>query len=167
MTKTEELRRLLKAFRRIAHTLDVQSRRISASAGLTLPQLVVLSCVRDLGEVTSREISHEADISPATVVGILDNLAAKGLIERYRSTRDRRVVHTRLTEYGVRALANAPSPLGEAFEAAYFQFDRKRRSELLAAFEEVLSLTPASTMTAGEDRYVGAAQSASTKPSRQ
>jgi len=152
MTKTEELRRLLKAFRGIAHTLDVQSRRINASAGLTLPQLVVLSCVRDLGEVTSREISKEADISPATVVGILDNLAAKGLIERYRSTRDRRVVHTRLTEGGVQALEDAPSPLGEAFEGAYFRLDRKRRNELLAAFEQVLSLTPVSAMSNAEER---------------
>jgi DNA-binding MarR family transcriptional regulator len=142
MTKTEELRRLLKAFRRIAHTLDVESRRINASAGLTLPQLVVLGCVRDLGEVTSREISKEADISPATVVGILDNLAAKGLIERYRSTRDRRVVHTRLTEGGVRALDQAPSLLGDTFETAYFKLDRKRRNELLDAIEQVQSLTP-------------------------
>lgn len=152
MTRTEELRRLLKAFRRIAHTLDVQSRRFNASAGLTLPQLVVLGCVRDLGEVTSREISKEADISPATVVGILDNLAAKGLIERYRSTRDRRVVHTRLTEAGVRALAQAPSPLGDAFEAAYFEIDGKRRRDIIDAFEEVLSLTPVAAPNSAEDR---------------
>ena len=152
MTRNEELRRLLKAFRRVAHTLDVHSCRISTSSGLTLPQLVVLSCVRDLGEVTSRAISQEADISPATVVGILDNLAAKGLIERYRSTRDRRVVHTRPTEAGVRALDQAPSPFGDAFEAAYFNLDRKRRGEIIDAFEEVLSLTPVATINNVEDR---------------
>lgn len=152
MTRTEELRRLLKAFRRIAQSLDVQSRRINASAGLTLPQLVVLSCVRDLGEVTGREISQEADISPATVVGILDNLATKGLIERYRSIRDRRVVHARLTPAGVQALEHAPSPLGDAFEAAYFKLDRKRRHELLDAFEHALSLTPSAADTDVETR---------------
>jgi DNA-binding MarR family transcriptional regulator len=152
MTKTEELRRLLKSFRRIAHTLDVQSRRINASAGLTLPQLVVLSCVRDLGEVTSREISEEADISPATVVGILDNLAAKGLIERYRSTRDRRVVHTRLTEAGVRALRQTPSPLGDTFEAAYFGLEKRRRDAIIDAFEQILSLAPIAAINNADDR---------------
>ena len=134
MSDSEELRQLLKAIRRITHALDVQSRRISRSVGLTLPQLVVLGCVRDLGEVTSRAISREADLTPATVVGILDKLEAKGLIERYRSTKDRRIVHTRLTESGAAALAQAPSPLGGEFEAAFFALDDLQRRQILSAF---------------------------------
>lgn len=129
------MRRLLKASRRIARALDIQSRRVSRSVGLTLPQLVVLGAIRDLGDGASRAISREADLSPATVVGILDKLEAKGLIERARSTKDRRIVHTRLTPAGAVALAAAPSPLGAEFEAAFFALDPEARSDILAAFD--------------------------------
>jgi len=140
MTERDDLRRLLKAIRRITHALDVQSRRINMSVGLTLPQLVVLGCVRDLGEVTSRAISAEADLAPATVVGILDKLEGKGLIERYRSTRDRRIVHTRLTAAGVAALADAPSPLGDAFLEAFRALPDRERRAVLNAFDRAAGL---------------------------
>ncbi|MCI4661516.1 MAG: MarR family transcriptional regulator [Neomegalonema sp.] len=137
----QEIYRLLKAFRRIAQALDIQSRRIQRAVGLTLPQLVVLTCVRDLGEVTSRAISREADLTPATVVGILDKLETKGLIERYRSTRDRRIVHTRLTEAGARALTRAPSPLGQDFEAGFLALDAQTRRQILDAFAQTAALS--------------------------
>lgn len=143
MVEHDELRRLLKSFRRISQALDIQSRRINRTVGLTLPQLVVLGCVRDLGEVTSRAISREADLTPATVVGILDNLEAKGLIIRYRSSKDRRIVHARLTENGAAALRAAPAPLGVDFECAFFALDAPRRRQILEAFTTVAGFASA------------------------
>src|SRR5690554_4985244 len=100
MSTPSDLEALFRSIRRIARAIEIQSRLIDREVGLTLPQLVVLLCVHRLGEVTSRAISREAELSPATVVGILDNLELKGLITRYRSGIDRRIVHTRLTEKG-------------------------------------------------------------------
>ncbi len=135
-----ELRSLQKALRRIIRAQDIHSRRIDRSVGLTLPQLVVLQCVRDLGEVTSRAISREASLSPPTVVGILDKLEAKGMIERYRSESDRRIVHTILTERGRQALDDAPSPIGVSFDHAFLTFPAGRRSEIVRSFETVAEL---------------------------
>lgn len=147
MSHKQEMRLLLKSFRRISHALDVQSRQINRAVGLTLPQLVVLGCVRDLGEVTSRAISREADLTPATVVGILDKLEAKGLIERYRSTRDRRIVHTRLTEAGLQALDAAPPPLGYAFEAAFQGLSTAEQRRMVDAFLQAASLAEPEAVT--------------------
>lgn len=135
-----QLRTLLKAIRKISRAVDLQSRRIDRIVGLTLPQLVVLGCVRDLGEVTSRAISEEAELSPATVVGILDKLESKGLVERYRSRVDRRIVHTRLTDKGVATLAVAPSPLGHTFEQAFLRLPEDARASTLGALQRVASL---------------------------
>lgn len=140
MTQEPQLRALLKAIRKISRAVDLQSRRIDRVVGLTLPQLVVLGCIRDLGEVTSRAISEEADLSPATVVGILDKLEAKGLVERYRSRIDRRIVHTRLTEKGVATLSAAPSPLGHVFEQAFLKLPDETRESTLGALRRVGSL---------------------------
>lgn len=140
MTQETQLRALLKAIRKISRAVDLQSRRIDRIVGLTLPQLVVLGCVRDLGEVTSRAISQEAELSAATVVGILDKLEAKGLVERYRSRIDRRIVHTRLTEKGVATLSAAPSPLGQPFEQAFLKLPHDTRQSILGGLERVASL---------------------------
>lgn len=145
MTDKLQLRALLKAIRKISRAVDLQSRRIDRSVGLTLPQLVVLGCVRDLGEVTSRAISEQAELSPATVVGILDKLEAKALVERYRSRIDRRIVHTRLTKKGIATLAAAPSPLGQAFEQAFLKLPARERDNTLAAIQRVASLSVVET----------------------
>ena len=140
MTPNAELRALFKSMRRIARAIEIHSRRLDRELELTLPQHVVLVCVRDLGEVTGRAISHEADVSPATVVGILDKLEGKGLIERYRSTRDRRIVHTRITRKGEEVLARAPAPLGARFEREFLGLDPETRRHVLAAFERVADM---------------------------
>lgn len=140
MTAEDDLKTLQKAMRRISRALDLHSRRIDRAVGLTLPQLVVLALVRDMGEVTGRSISAAADLSPPTVVGILDKLEAKGLIERYRSAGDRRIVHTRLTEAGRAALFRAPSPIGEDFARAFARLPATRRTEILGAFDTVANL---------------------------
>jgi DNA-binding MarR family transcriptional regulator len=126
----DELQAVLKSIRRITRAVDIHSRRTDREAGLTLPQLIVLRCVGSLGEVTSRLISDEADLSPATVVGILDKLEGKGLIERYRSKIDRRIVHTSLTDKGRIVLEMAPSPLGTHFERAFGNLPRSERKQI-------------------------------------
>ncbi|WP_343079109.1 MarR family transcriptional regulator [Ostreiculturibacter nitratireducens] len=133
MSQNLELFAFLKAVRRLSRALDMHSSRINRESGLTLPQLIVLTCIRDLGQVTSRAISIAADLSAPTVVGILDNLEAKGLIERYRSETDRRIVHTRLTDRGRHLLEEAPSPMGDAFEARFMALGEDQRRALLSA----------------------------------
>lgn len=140
MSPNAELRALFKSMRRIARAIEIHSRRLDRELDLTLPQHVVLTCVRDLGEVTSRAVSAEADVSPATVVGILDKLEAKGLIQRYRSTRDRRIVHTRITPKGQETLGRAPAPLGRRFEGEFLRLDNEVRAQTIAAFERVARL---------------------------
>ncbi|MGP0034139.1 MAG: MarR family winged helix-turn-helix transcriptional regulator [Solirubrobacteraceae bacterium] len=50
--------------------------------------------------MSARDLAYAADLSPASVTEMLDGLAAAGLVDRQRSDRDRRVVHTSLTDSG-------------------------------------------------------------------
>ncbi len=140
MQTDKNLKTVLKSIRRIARAVDMYSRQIDRAFGLTLPQLIVLRCVQELGEVTSRAVSAEADLSPPTVVGILDKLQGKGLIERYRSTRDRRVVHARLTATGVALLSRAPAPLGTGFAEAFQSLPPRTRQQTVAALSRIADL---------------------------
>lgn len=141
MTPNEEIRVVLKTIRRISRALDIHSRYLNRESGLTLPQLIVLRCVRDLGEPTGSAISREVDLSPPTVLGILDKLTAKGLIERFRPENNRRIVISRLTDKGRDTLKNTPSPLGDSFYRHYFDLDEAKRRDILATLDLVADLT--------------------------
>lgn len=126
-------RALEKAIRRIVRAHDLQSKALAKASGLTAAQLVIMKGVFELGEVTSAALSAYADISAATIVTVLDNLEERGLIQRYRSGSDRRVVHTRLTERGLATLTAAPPPLGELFLQRFSQLGEEQRRLVVEA----------------------------------
>ena len=136
----DETARIFKSVRRIVRAIDLRSREVSRISGLTIPQIVVLQGIDALGEVTMRSLADYADLSSATVVTILDKLENKTLVERYRSASDRRIVHARLTENGVRALASLPSLLREEFEAKFSSLDPESRRLLVDSVAKVAEM---------------------------
>lgn len=149
-----DVRAIEKAIRRIVRAHDLQSRALFRTCGLTAAQLAVMRGIEELGEVTSAALSAHAEISAATVVTVLDNLEQRGLIHRYRSGSDRRIVHTRLTERGEAMLAAAPPPLGEFFLRRFAERDAKQRARIVAAATELAGLLSrdGGTMPDGTDR---------------
>jgi DNA-binding MarR family transcriptional regulator len=137
----DDLRRVEKAIRRIVRANDLRSRALMKTVGLTAAQLVVLKGIERLGEVTTTALSAEADLSAATVITVLDNLEERGTIERYRSSSDRRVVHTRLTQKGRALLDSAPEPLSDAFAARFAALPEARRQAIIGAVSELADLT--------------------------
>lgn len=129
-----------KAVRRIVRAHDLQSRALARRCGLTAAQLVVMKGIVELGEVTSVALSVYADISPATVVTILDNLEERELIQRYRSGTDRRIVHTRLTAEGARLVAEAPEPMGDIFLENFSRLPLQEREDLAQAIVRLAEL---------------------------
>ena len=165
MRPDEENTILLKQIRRLARALDLQSRQIDRAMGLTLPQFVVLDALGEMGEVTGRALSARADISPPTMVGILDKLEAKGLIERYRSARDRRIVHARLTPRGEAALRQAPDPLGERLSRGFRALPADQRTRILDGLSQLGALAAAAlTEPAGDGNAENSGSAGSPPP---
>jgi DNA-binding MarR family transcriptional regulator len=135
-----DLQSLMKAIRVIAQAIDTRSKAMSRVSGLTIPQVVILQGVRDLGEVTTNGLSRHVDLSPGTVVSILDKLEERGFIERYRNAQDRRVVHTRMTASGAAILAQAPSLLPDEVVSAIKALGERDRRSLVGSFQSVASM---------------------------
>ena len=131
---------LEKAIRRIVRANDMQSRAMVKQCGLTSAQFVVCRGILELGEVTTTALSAYADLSAANVVTILDNLEERGIIERYRSTSDRRIVHTRMTASGRAIIARAPRPMGEVALARLKSLDANARRALVEGAIQIADL---------------------------
>lgn len=139
---------VLTALRRIIRATDLHSKQLAREVGLTTPQAVVLQAVRDLGEVTIGQLSRRVSLSQGTVTTILDRLEERGLVERYRSTADRRVVHSRLTRRGRVLLAKAPPLLHEKFTAAFARLSAARQDRIIATLDEVAAMMGAADLDA-------------------
>ena len=131
---------LVRSVRRIAQAVDLRSREMARLTGLTLPQLIVLQSIRALGEVSTTALSRAASMSAPTVVAVLDRLETAGMIERRRSTEDRRVVHAALTDRGRQALKDAPALLGADAMARWSALPDARRARLAQALAELAEL---------------------------
>ena len=94
----EELRRSL------AHMSGAERRLRGRDHGrpgeLTHAQLRAIAALGRNREMTIGEIAKNAELTPATVTVMIDQLEAANMVERERSTRDRRVCNVSLTATG-------------------------------------------------------------------
>jgi DNA-binding MarR family transcriptional regulator len=79
-------------------------RKETEQLGVTARQTTLLWLVKRSPGLSLAELAAEEGISPPALSGHVDRLEAAGLIERVRSTRDRRRVGLRLTDEGARLM---------------------------------------------------------------
>jgi DNA-binding MarR family transcriptional regulator len=148
LIETSQSDRVLISIRQIIRAVDIHSKRLARETGLSAPQLVVLRSIDELGEVTTRVLSLHVSLSQPTVTTILDRLETKGLVERYRSQKDRRVVHTKLTHSGKKTLKTAPPLLQEAFTDAFEALSNSRRNDIVSAVSDLAQMMRADDLDA-------------------
>lgn len=109
-------------------------------SGLTIPQIIALQAVRDLGEVTSGKLAAHMSLSQGTATTILDRLERRGLIERYRSATDRRIVHARLTSDGSKVLRTAPPLLQAQFTERFSTLSAAEQTDIVDTLRTVAQM---------------------------
>lgn len=140
---------LLRAIRRIIRAVDVQSKRVTRAAGLTIPQIVILQTLRERGAISTRGLAAEISLSAPTVTTVLDRLEGRGLVRRTRKLEDRRVVLTELTPQGRAVLSRAPPLMHDGFLAAYAGMAPQAQDNLVAALETLADLMDAAPLPPG------------------
>jgi DNA-binding MarR family transcriptional regulator len=87
--------------------------------GLSHHQVRALfSLAAEDGEMTAGCLAKHADLSPASMTAMLDQLEREGYVIRRRSEEDRRQVHVRLTERGREKMAEKRSAWIDKWQAA-------------------------------------------------
>jgi DNA-binding MarR family transcriptional regulator len=115
----------------------LRGRENRAHGELSDAQYGLLFNLVDHETLPTSELACMANLSPATATGMLDGLAAAGLVERTRSEADRRVVLTALTEHG-RALVNARhAQFAPRFAAALAEFSEDELRTAAAVFDRL------------------------------
>ncbi|PKR55792.1 MarR family winged helix-turn-helix transcriptional regulator [Thalassospira marina] len=147
---------VLVTLRQIIRATDLHSKRIMKVYGLTIPQIMVLRAIGELQNVTVKRISTHVSLSQATVTTILNRLEQRGLMERRRSTTDKRVVNTELTDTGRDIIANAPDLLHEEFIRQFEELPVWEKTQMLSSLQRVAAMMHAEKIDAAPLLDVGA-----------
>ena len=97
----------------LVHTLDVASKRMARTIGVTGPQRMALRVVGLHPDISAQRIALTLGMHPSTLTGVLARLEARKLIARTADENDRRRARFRLTAGG-RAIDRARKGTVEA-----------------------------------------------------
>jgi DNA-binding MarR family transcriptional regulator len=139
---------VLVALRRIIRATDLYSRKLGKKTGLTTPQLVIIQAVGDLKDPTVSDIAKAVSLSLATVTTILNRLERNGIVNRARSSVDRRRVIVTLTEEGQSLKSSAPKPLQDSFVDRFSRLESWEQHLIVASLERVAAMMDAEDLDA-------------------
>lgn len=131
---------VLYSLRRIARAVDLQSRQLVRSHGLTGPQIYLLKVLNDLGETTVGRLAEYLNSSKPTVTDILNRLEKQQLVTRVRSDRDKRCVHVKVTGLALKKLRKSPPLLQEAFARRFGELQKWEQFQLLSSLHKIAEL---------------------------
>lgn len=132
--------RILMALRRIMHSFDTYSRKLSVDYHITVPQLICLHAIVHDGPMTLSSLGKLVSLSMSTVNGIVDRLEAKNLVERRRTNPDRRKVLVTATDAGVMLSRNMPPPLHNRLAQAISELPELEQVSIALSLERIVAM---------------------------
>ena len=79
---------------------------IAAAQGLSVAEWRVLACLHDLGTATVSELSRLSLLEQSRLTHLIGRIQTRGLVRRYRDSKNRRSVQVKLTPEGAELAAN-------------------------------------------------------------
>jgi len=104
---------------------------------LTVPQFGTLEALYHLGPLSLGELADKLLVTGGNVTYVMDRLESRGLVSRYRSPEDRRVVQARLTPKGRDLVANVFPGHAEYVEHLCRHLGEQEQEELRRLLKEL------------------------------
>jgi DNA-binding MarR family transcriptional regulator len=140
-SRAEALENLGHAFKAANAALRrLRGRETHRPGELSYAQFGLLFGLWDGAPRSLRELALLADVSPATAAEMLDSLAAAGLVERIRSTEDKRVVLTSLTDRGRALIDERRARYEPRWRAALKEFSKEELLTAASVLEQVRTM---------------------------
>lgn len=131
---------LTKRLREIARGFDKYSRYLQEHHQITIPQVICLREVHEHGPITLSALTRIVALTNSTVTGIVDRLEKQELLQRTRTSSDRRQIHLKMTEKGIRFLMEIPTPVPEQFIQGIHDFSDEEVDRIVWAVDQLADL---------------------------
>jgi len=130
--------RLVRLMPRLMRYLMTQDRNYLARGLITLPQLWALHQVAERKTCTMRMLAQALGLKSSTVTGLVDRLVKLGLLKRFNSQTDRRVVFAEITPKGRKILEHMYAERHKSIIHMFQHVSQKERATYLDIIEKIL-----------------------------
>ena len=127
---------IVASLRRITRSMDLHSRSLVQSHGLTGPQATLLNALNQ-GSMSAGELASRINLSQGTVTDILNRLEGRGLVSRVRDNADKRRVNVTLTNRGEEVLKRSLPDMQALLTERLGELPEWEQSQLLSALQRV------------------------------
>jgi MarR family transcriptional regulator, lower aerobic nicotinate degradation pathway regulator len=135
----------------LARRIRLRAQAALAPMGLRPRHLVALTVLRERGGSTQQALAATLEMDGTNIVGLLNELEAKQLIERRRSPEDRRRHLVELTDAGAEQLAKAECALSAVEDEVLGALDDSQRETLYSLLQQAAAGTAVSCTAAIDD----------------
>jgi DNA-binding MarR family transcriptional regulator len=140
----------MRALWELTHALQVSSKRMARTLGVTGPQRLVIRVVGQTPGITPRDLAQELGLHPSTLTGVLDRLVRQGFVRRRVDPADRRRARLDLTASGKKVDREKRGTVEAAVRRAIAHAD----VQTIAKTERMLALVVAELARDGADEIV-------------
>jgi len=130
--------RLARLMPRLMRHMMTQDRNYLARGLITLPQLWALHQVAEHQTCTMRTLAQALGLKSSTVTGLVDRLVKLGLLKRFNSQTDRRVVLAKITTKGHAILEHLDTERHKSIIHMFQHVSQKERAAYLDIIEKIL-----------------------------
>jgi DNA-binding MarR family transcriptional regulator len=122
--------------------MDIHKKLIAVLIKGIEPQLskshvYLLAYIRCKGECIVTDIANHLEITLSAVTSLVDKLCNAGLVARFRSEEDRRVVYLKLTEEGIKVLEAIEMNKNRLYERAFANIDSEEINNFFGTIEKI------------------------------
>ena len=130
----------------IFHIIPLLKKRLShiavfqTKSGLPMSHYQVLSLLEERGSMSVSEVSDYFNIAKPNITPLVDRLVNAGLVDRVRSSTDRRVVYIVILDEGRKRLKDIQSSLGEYVETWRETLSEEDFNRLTSAINDTVAI---------------------------
>ncbi|HEU4999590.1 MAG TPA: MarR family transcriptional regulator [Lapillicoccus sp.] len=128
------------AMQRYQRSVQAFDDAVGRQLGLGPADLRCLDWLAD-GPKTAGQLAQATALTPAATTALVDRLARKGLVERYRGDADRRQVLVRMTDQGVAETMRFYGPLVEEGQHVFDDLSDRELRLMRGYLESITALT--------------------------
>jgi len=134
--KTQQIRQFRRILRRFERITNTQLRNCCAS--VTLSQCLVLMEVDEDDRLTVGQLASRLRLDNSTLSRTIDGLVQKGMLDRTRDARDRRVVWICLTPAGAAVCTAIHEQNDSLYRAVFERIPAQKRATVIHDFETLV-----------------------------